>query len=179
LASEVRGELGLGELDWLNPHTLAESLAIPILPLSSFVAEAPGVRHLLEVEQDVFSAVTVFAGTRRTIVHNDAHHPGRQHSNLCHELAHGLLHHPPTAALDDTGCRHWDQDIEDEASWLSGVMLVSDEATLAIARGRWSEREAADHFGVTPKMIQYRCNATGARLRVQRSRAARSRRAPS
>jgi Zn-dependent peptidase ImmA (M78 family) len=175
-ASEVRGELGIGECDQLNPHALAEHLAIPVLPLTGFLAQAPAVRHLLEVEPDAFSAVTVFEGVRRTIVHNDAHDPGRQHSNVCHELAHGLLLHPPTPALDDKGCRHWNQDIEDEASWLSGVLLVSEEATLAIARGRWNERDAASHFGVTPKMIRYRCNATGAFKRVERSRAAWSRR---
>lgn len=170
LTADVRIELGLGMFDPLDPHALAAWLEIPIVRLSEFADQAPAVKHLLEVEQEVFSAVTVFAGSRRTIVHNDAHAPTRQCSNLTHELAHGLLQHPPTPALDNTGCRHWDQDIEDQASWLSGALLVSEPATIAIAKGRWTVASAADHFGVSPAMIRFRLNATGAPRRVQRSR---------
>jgi Zn-dependent peptidase ImmA (M78 family) len=177
LAADVRGELGLGLFEALDPHALAAWLEIPIIRLSEFVDEAPAVAYLLEVEQDVFSAVTVFAGSRRTIVHNDAHAPTRQHSNLTHELAHGLLLHPPTPALDNIGCRHWDQDIEDQASWLGGALLVPEPAAMAIAKGRWTIESAAQHFAVSPAMIRFRLNATGATRRVERSRRATSGRA--
>lgn len=172
LANEVRGEIGLGPLDPLDPHDLAAHLEIPIIRLSEFVKQAPAVRHLLEVEKDVFSAVTVFAGHQRTIVHNDAHAATRQHSNLAHELAHGLLLHPPTPALDDSGCRHWNQDIEDEANWLAGALLLTEGAAIAIAQGRWAVADASQHFGVSTAMIQFRINKTGAARRVQRARAA-------
>jgi Zn-dependent peptidase ImmA (M78 family) len=178
LAAEVRGELELGMFDTLNPQALAESLEIPIVRLSEFVEEAPAVAHLLEVEQEVFSAVTVFAGPRRTIVHNDAHARTRQHSNLAHELAHALLLHPPTPALDNVGCRHWDQDVEDEANWLGGVLLIPEPAAMAIAKGHWTATTAAEHFDVSPAMIRFRLNATGAVRRVQRSRRAMSGRTP-
>lgn len=85
LAEEVRGELGLSPLDALDPHALGDHLDIPIVRLSDCLKDAPAVQHLLEVEKEVFSAVTVFAGHRRTIVHNDAHALVRQHSNLAHE----------------------------------------------------------------------------------------------
>jgi Zn-dependent peptidase ImmA (M78 family) len=163
--------------DPLDPGALAAWLEIPIVRLSEFAHQAPAVRHLLEVEQEVFSAVTVFAGSQRTIVHNDAHAPTRQRSNLAHELAHGLLLHPPTPALDNTGCRHWNQDIEDQASWLGGALLVTEPATIAIAKGRWTVEGAAEHFRVSPAMIRFRLNATGAPRRVQRSRRATSKRA--
>jgi IrrE N-terminal-like domain len=174
LVTEVRSELGLSLFDRLDSHVLAGWLDIPIVPLSEFLGEAPAVRHLLEVEVDVFSAVTVFAGRRRTIVHNDAHAPGRQQSNLAHELAHGLLLHPPTPALDNKGCRHWNQAIEDEAAWLGGALLVPEAAALAIAKGRWTPAEAAQRFGVSLKMIDYRVNATGALVRTQRTAARRT-----
>jgi len=170
LADEVRTELGVDACDALDPHTLAENLLIPIWSLSEFAEDHPTIGHLLTGEPELFSAVTVFAGTRRTIVHNDSHSGGRQNSNLAHELAHGLLRHPPTPTLDNTGCREWNQDIEDEASWLAGVLLVPEPATLAIAQGRWTKTEAALRFGVSPQMIQFRLNATGAVRRVQRSR---------
>jgi Zn-dependent peptidase ImmA (M78 family) len=172
LADEVRAELGLGPLDRLDPGDLACWLEIPVLGLSELVGEAPQVRHLLLVEQGAFSAVTVFSGSARTIVLNDAHAPVRQNSNLAHELAHGLLLHPPTCPLDDIGCRTWNQDVEDEAAWLAGVLLVSEAATIAIAGGRWTLSQAAMQFAVSEKMIRYRMNATGAIERVRRARRA-------
>ena len=169
VALEARNELGIGQLDALDPRLLAEHLDIPIIGLSSLVADAPAVEHLLTVEPEVFSAVTVFDGTRRIVVHNDSHAEVRQNSNICHELSHGLLNHPPTPALDDRGCRVWSQDIEDEAAWLSGCLLVSERATFAVARGTWTIAEAAVRLGVSQQMIQFRLNATGAIKRVSRA----------
>jgi len=168
IACEVRSELGLAWSDALYPRRLAEHLDIPIVALSEMLAEAPGVHHLLAVETEVFSAITVFRGSARTIVHNDGHAPARQNSNLAHELAHGLLLHPPTPALDNRGCRDWNQDIEYEASWLAGILLVPEEATIAIASNKWTRDQAAGRFGVSTQMIQFRLNATGAIKRVQR-----------
>jgi Zn-dependent peptidase ImmA (M78 family) len=169
IALEVRGELGLRPFDPLDPHVLAEWLEIPIWTLSEMCSEHPDIKYLLTTEREAFSAVTVFRGHQRRIVHNDSHHPTRQNSNLAHELAHALLQHPPTPALDDKGCREWNQDIEDEAAWLGGALLLTEPATIAIAKGRWSSRdEACEHFGVSRPMLQFRLNATGAIKRVQR-----------
>lgn len=172
LATEIRSELGLGPFDPLNPRDLAAHLDVPIIGLSSFEESTPVVRHLMHIEPDVFSAATVFKRTERTIVHNDGHAPARQNSNLSHELGHALLLHPPTPALDDKGCRNWNQDLEDEANWLSGILLVSEAATIAIAKGQWTLPSAAEHFRVSQQMIRFRLNATGALKRVARSRQA-------
>jgi Zn-dependent peptidase ImmA (M78 family) len=170
VATETRTELGLGPFVRLDPRQLADYLGIPVIDLSSLELDAPAVKRLLTVESSVFSAVTVFDGTRRTIIHNDARAPTRQNSNISHELSHGLLGHPPTPALDDTGCRVWNQDIEDEASWLAGCLLVPEAAALGIARGRWTTDEAAALFGVSEQMIRFRINGTGAAVRVQGAR---------
>lgn len=170
IAREIRGELGLGPLAPLDPRVLAERLEIPVLGLTEFIAVAPSVTYLRDVEPEAFSAVTVFFGRRRRIVHNDTHKPERQNSNLGHELAHGLLHHPPTPALDDKGCRIWNQDIEDEATWLAGALLVTEDAALYITRRGMSRVEAAERFKVSEQMIQFRLNATGAIKRVERAR---------
>ena len=169
LAAEIRSELDLSAYDPLDPRILAEYLCIPIWNLSDLVADGPAIAPLLGAEAEQFSAVTVFAGPRRTIVHNDAHSANRQNSNLAHELAHGLLGHPATPALDNKGCREWNQDIEDEATWLAGVLLISEAVTLAVARGRWTKAEAATKFGVSPQMLQFRLNATGAVRRMNKS----------
>ena len=82
IVTEVRKEIGLSPFDALDPHKLALHLDIPIIGLSEFLNEAPAVHHLLYTESTVFSAITVFSGSRRTIVHNDAHVLSRQASNL-------------------------------------------------------------------------------------------------
>jgi hypothetical protein len=172
LALEVRAELHLRALDRLDPTVLARHLEIPVISLSEYARTSQAAEYLLSVEPEAFSAVTVFAGTERTIVHNDGHEDGRISSNITHEAAHGLLLHPPTPALDDLGCRLWDQSIEDEAQYLSGALLVPEDAALAIARGHFTLAGAAEHFGVSAKMIQYRLNVTGAYARASRARKA-------
>jgi hypothetical protein len=169
-AEQVRAELGLGPLERLDPRRLAAHLAIPIRELTAMAELDPAINHLVEVDPSAFSAVTIFAGTRRTIVHNDRHGVGRQNSNLAHELAHGLLHHPPTPPMDASGFRIWNQDIEDEANWLAGVLLVSEAATIEIAKRNISLTDAAHHFAVSEGMVRWRINMTGARKRVQRLR---------
>lgn len=126
------------------------------------------------MEPEAFSAVTVFRRSARTVVHNDEHVVVRQTSNVGHELAHGLLLHPPTAALDDHGCRLWDQNIEDEATFLAGALLITEDAALYVARTNMTIADAATHFAVSHQMINYRLNITGARLRVARARARRA-----
>lgn len=171
IAREVRAELGLTSLSRLDPLALSAHLEIPILPLSSFAADAPlAVEHFTQIETGSFSACTVFDGARRAIVHNDAHSPGRQASDLAHELAHALLLHEPTAAIGDRGCRLWNQNIEDEAQWLAGALLVTEDAALWIARGGATVSDAARMLGVSEPMINYRLNVTGARKRIARGR---------
>ena len=142
LAQEVRAELGLRPLDRLDPRVLALHLTIPIVTLSELAADADGARHFLLIEPGAFSALTVFFGHRRLIVHNDSHSEARQNSDLVHELAHGLLLHEPTTALDGaTGCRNWNDRIEAEANWLTGELLVTRRAALSVAP--WAISEAS------------------------------------
>lgn len=171
IAREVRGELGLRMLDALDPWRLAEHLAVPVVPLSALRHVAPGpVAYLMDTEPGAFSAVTVFRGRRRRIVYNDVHSRGRQASDVTHELAHALLLHEPAPALDERGCRLWNQNIEDEAQWLAGALLVTEDAALWIARSNLALTDAAQRFGVSVEMVRYRLNMTGARLRMARAR---------
>lgn len=170
IATQIRSEFGLRAIDRLDPWALAVDLEILVWPLSDLAREAPdAVAHLTNGEPEAFSAVTIFQGPRRTIVHNDAHVRGRQASDIAHELAHGLLQHRPTPALNDQGCRLWDQGIEDEARWLGGVLLIPEDGALWIVREGTSEVDAAEHCGVTPPMVRYRVNVTGAKKRVARA----------
>ena len=171
IAREVRGELGLQMLDALDPWRLAGLLAVPVVPLSALRDIAPRpIGYLMDIEPAAFSAVTVFRGRRRAVVYNDAHSPGRQASDVTHELAHALLLHEPAPALDERGCRLWNQNIEDEAQWLAGALLVTEDAAVWIVRNNLALTEAARRFGVRVDMVRYRLNMTGARQRVARAR---------
>ena len=171
IVRELRAELGISQFDRLDPLALANQLGVPVLGLTQLSTAPTAVSYLIDIENKAFSAVTVFSGLRRTIVHNDSHILPRQHSNVTHELSHAILLHPPAVALDNSGCRLWNQDIEDEANWLGGALLVPEEMTLKIARGTVSHNDAAWELGVSLTMITWRVNATGAARRVQRSRA--------
>lgn len=172
IARDIREELGLRRIDPLDPWRLADYLAIPIIPLSHFVRDAPNALKLfMGIEEGAFSAVTVFHGPARVVVHNDAHARVRQASNLAHEISHALLHHPPAPAFDNLGCRNWEEEREHEANWLAGALLISEEAALLIVREKLTLEEAAERYGVSQKMVQFRLNVTGAWNRIRRASA--------
>ena len=159
----------------LDPWKLAEHLAIPVVGISTMAAEArTAVVRLTKIDPSSFSAVTVFRGYKRMIVVNDAHSRRRQASDLAHELAHCLLLHEPRPAFDGDGVRAWDEDEEDEADWVAGALLVSDEAAVAIVRRGLSIRDATRLYGVSVRMMQFRINVTGAHKRVERAERYRS-----
>ncbi len=166
-AKEFRAELGLQPHAPLCPWQLAEHLAIPVVPLSEFqntISEA--VRYLTIQNTKSFSAVTVFDGMRRLIVHNDSHDPLRQASNVSHELSHGILQHPPTEPFNEYGCRNLNQEYEDEANWLGPALLISEEAALHIVKTGMTIDEAVEHYRVSKQVINMRINVTGAQKRI-------------
>ncbi len=178
-ALEFRAELGLEDDAPLCPRRLAEHLAIPVYPLSFLRLTAPGaVALLLGPERSVFSAFTVFDGSRRIIIYNDAHSPSRQVSDIAHELAHGVLGHPPCPPLSDEGCRNFNPRLEAEAEWLGPALLVSRPAALRIAWRGLTVAQAALEYGVSEAVIQMRLNLTGARHVVSRTLARRASRTP-
>lgn len=172
LARDVRRELGLRPADPLDPWALAQLLEVPVFPLSDFVREAPrAVRRFSVQDRTAFSAMTVFVDGHRAIVHNDAHAPSRQASNVMHESAHGLLLHPRTPPLDAGRLTPTDRGLEEEAGWLAGVLLIPEEAALAIVRDGLSLDEAATLYGCSPRMISFRLNVTAAHRRAGGRRA--------
>ena len=178
IARDVRTELAVDPCAPLDMWKLADWLEIPLVTLRSLKSLEPeAVGHFVTVEPGAFSAVTLFKGLSRFVVYNDCHAKTRQASDLAHELAHALLQHPPHVPLNEYGCRIWPQGHEEEADWLGGALLVSEEAALDVVARRQSIVQAAKDYGVSTKMMQYRLNVTGARQRVSlaKSRPARSR----
>lgn len=171
LALDVRAELGLAVLEPLDPWLLADHLDIGIDGVSSFQDEAPRSKVFGGRERAAFSAVTVLDGPRRRIVVNDFHSRSRQTNSIAHELSHGLLLHPPAPPFDPrTMLRVHVPVIEQEASFLGGALLVTEAAVLAVVANGHNIREAADHYGVSERLMRWRINMTGATKRVERGR---------
>ena len=171
LAKELRTELGLSPAAPLSPWKLADYLSIPLFPLSELRSFIPkDVSYLMNSGSSQFSAATIFFGTRRRIIFNDAHHTRRQASDIAHELAHGLLGHPPGPPLSDEGCRNFDPRLEAEANWLGPALLISKEAALEILRKGLSLEAAARTYGVSQQVVQMRLNVTGAKKNLGPSR---------
>lgn len=171
IVREIRSEMGVSPMAPLDPWALAKHLDIPVMRLSSMSDAVPNaVRHFSIVNSAEFSALTVFDGMRRVIVYNDAHSDGRQASDIAHEISHGLLLHLPRPALSGNGCRNWNDDVEDEAQWLAGALLISEEAALSIAKRRLPLETAANSYGVSEQMVRWRLSITGAYKRLDRTR---------
>jgi hypothetical protein len=173
IATEVRSELSLDGDGLLDVWKLAEHLAIPVWTIRDAAKLAPGnsfARHLSHTDPDCFSAVTVFRGTKRFIIHNEHHHPNRQASNLAHEISHTLLEHEPTPVADGAGRRYWDADVEDEASWLGAALLVPRDGALTMLKSGRTLAEIALHFGVSESLCQWRIRQSGVEQQLERWR---------
>jgi Zn-dependent peptidase ImmA (M78 family) len=172
LAISTRRQLRLSVKDPLDGLELARHLGVPVLSLLDLrndVTDSRSIDRLLSPRAG-FSAVTVCSESRQLIVFNPAHPPGRRSNSLVHELAHILLRHDPTPAVDRFGCRHWDGQAESEADWLAGVLLVPREGALWWTRNGGDLGSGAAHFGVSESLFRWRVNQTGVLRQVEAAR---------
>lgn len=166
ISVQMRTELGLEPYSPLCLWRLAEHLSIPAIPLRKLAEENPAVEgevnYLVNIDAGVFSAITIFDGSYRFIVHNDGHAPTRQRANLAHELAHALLNHVPHPPFCKHGRRVFNQQLEDEANWLGPALLVSNGAAQWALRSGMNVEAAGRHFGVSRVLMRFRLNKSGA-----------------
>jgi Zn-dependent peptidase ImmA (M78 family) len=171
IAAEIREELNLPLDDRLDPLCLARHLCIPVLEIGKLATllgkPALGNYFLIE-DVDSLSALTLFDGSKRIIVHNESHAPTRQVSNLAHEISHCILEHVPEPVLRPDGRRCWNEEVEAEATWLAGALLVPRAGALKLARGGLEDDLIARHFGVSTALCRWRMNETGISSQLQR-----------
>lgn len=175
IVESVRTELKLQNIVRLDPHSLAAHLDIPVISLTGLLAlqlNVAGLGQAVEFlqcdDQSELSAATVFSGSERIIIFNEKHPPARQASDICHELAHGLLLHEPAAALDARGCREWNSILEDEAGYLGGALLIPGKAARWVAKCGLSVEAAADRFRCSTQMVEWRLSMSGARRLIRK-----------
>jgi len=176
LAREVRRAMGLECTQPLDPRSLANHVGVPVFELDDLVAAGmreDSLRHLLGRGRSEFSAALFQRNGTRLIVANPVHSPGRQASNIVHEVSHLLLDHQPSGAVIEAGCRRWNAIMEREADWQAGELLVPRQGALEVARSGVDVRSAAHHYGVSEAMMNWRLNHSGARKQAERERASR------
>lgn len=165
IVAELRAELDVGEYEAIEMTVLGHDLDIPLASLAEHI-EQSSVRcdeaHLEEIYRKV-SAFTIFDGYRRIIVYNERHSYVRHRSDLAHEFAHALLHHP---AQESAGYECKERQYENEAAWLAGVLLLTDKQAVRLAALRASPDAAMAQYQISQEMLTYRLNVTAAFKRV-------------
>lgn len=165
IAVRIREQMELTALDPFDPIVVCRHFDIDLFKLSESDCDPSA---FLTEDNAVFSAVTVPRGARTAIVHNDSHHPYRQRSNICHELAHCFLGHKSTPPLTASGERIRDGSIEGEANFLAGALLLTNEGALHVLRNRLLP-VAQERYGISKPMLEYRLRISGAHTIYQRS----------
>lgn len=170
LAVQTRGELGLELTDPLDPPQLAEHLGIELLKLTSFSTthEAEVITLTVTFPSD-FSAALVPNDELVALVINDSHTIERQRASVTHECAHHLLGHEPQFHFANDGLRRLDNLMEEEADCLADSLLVPNDAVVAIMRKLGSIEAAAEHFGISQRLMRKRYNLSGAAYRMKYS----------
>lgn len=171
LALELRGEVGLGWNDPLDPYQLADEYGIPVYPiddLPEFGCSERAIQHFAENRPKVWSAALVPVGTGKLIIENTAHAPVRRRSNTTHEMSHVLLEHDfDDLLLTDEGCRRYDPAKERQATELAGELLIPTKAAINAAFANKTNAQVASHFEVSIPFAQMRM--AGARKIAERA----------
>ena len=172
IAVGLRSQMGLAASAPINIRSLARQLGISVLCLTEFEDWCPKqVVHLVERDREVFSALLIsMGGNGRLIIVNDAHSIGRQNASIAHEIGHALLAHPLEDLSARVNCQEFDGEFEEEANFLSGCIMITNEAARHIVWSKTERYSAQRMYGVSRKMLEYRLNISGALIQFRRSR---------
>lgn len=158
----MRSEMGLAPHDGLDPRDLATHLDVAVVDAATLVglAELEGLERL---QAFAFSAATFDIEGRRIIVVSPLRTPGRQNSDIAHELAHIMLMHELSEIreLDGTPFRTCSPDEEEEATSFGGTLLLPRPLLLSAVRRKATIQEISEQFDVTLDMARFRYNTTG------------------
>ena len=176
MAHSLRLELNLHPTAPLSPDQLASHLDVSIWSVTELDLREEDVRQLVHVDPDAWSAITVSASGRETIIVNPNHRGGRYSSDVMHELAHLLLGHEPStvfyAGSEDLALRGYDTAAEEEANWLAGALLLPRQALVQAQRLQAADQDICGRYGVSRQMLAFRRSVTAVNRQFRKSRAA-------
>lgn len=171
-ANSLRRELGLQPRDPLQARALARYMETPIITPSE-IRELPqeDMNQLLGRGSSSWSAVTIIAPQKTFIVHNPRHSPGRQESNIMHEISHLICDHQPSEIVQINGfafpIRSCNKSEEEEADWVCGCLKLPREGILWAVQSGMSTEAIAAHFASSLDLVRYRINITGVDKQIQ------------
>jgi hypothetical protein len=174
-AAAQRQALGLRDVAALSAVDLAAYLGIAVVGPEAIPGMTPELLHqLLVVDAASWSAVTVAYDGCTVIIHNTAHAPCRQESNVMHELAHGLCGHPLARVVQLPGVpfpmREYDADHEEEASWLGACLQLPRVALLSSLRQGLGDADIMEQYNASDELVRWRRRLTGVDLQLARRR---------
>ena len=166
LALQVRSDLRLNKIAPLPPEALAEHLGVYLWSPQEISGLSNEALLQLRSDKDSWSAVTVSFGGVEAVIYNNHHARNRQSSDIMHELSHIILDHKPIEMMLfskdlDIVLRDYDEDTEEEATWLSGCLLLPREALLYIRKNMMDEHTVKDTYHVSSDLLRFRMNKTG------------------
>jgi len=123
------------------------------------------LRRLLRTHRSAWSAFMLPFDECTIIIHNTTHRPGRQESNLMHEIAHVLCKHRPVLVLPTARfpfpTRGFDRECEREATALGSCLLLPRPALEWALQRRMPEQEILGLYCISRPMLQWRLHQTG------------------
>ncbi|MDD5670037.1 MAG: ImmA/IrrE family metallo-endopeptidase [Candidatus Omnitrophica bacterium] len=160
-----RKSLALEAAAPLPPAKLAEYLNVVLTTPKDITGLSQQSQDLLTVkESSSWSAVTLSFGEKNIVIYNSSHATSRQSNDIMHELSHIILSHQPQQMHSyDLGMllRHYNQEQEEEADWLAGVLLLPRDALIKIKFSKTDHDQAAKFYGASKRLLDWRLNATG------------------
>ena len=175
-SAEVRASLGLASHSPLDMRELARSLGVRVwTPRDVPGLNSSAVEVLLRndgITPSCWSAVTLVVGTKTVVILNSSHSAARQASDLAHELAHRIRGHTAAeVSVSDEGMmllKNYPKELEEEADWLAGCLLLPREALLFIRKSGMSDEDALEQYGISQRMLSYRLATSGVAKQVAR-----------
>lgn len=180
---EIRNQLGLKPTHACPARLVAElhdisvtSNAALIQSLPLLVDEFPdGAIQRQQLESlysatSGFSAVVAIVREHKMILYNEQHSPGRQESDLMHEIAHVIQGHPgdDLKLNSDISLRAHDEQYEEEAIWLGSVLQIPEVGLMWFAKNRFSMEQIAERYNASLEMVRFRWGKCGVTQRLKR-----------
>jgi len=175
LSLELRAEQSLTASCKLLPRVFLASIGITIWEPK----EIPGIDHahviqLTETDPDSWSGCTIKENGHTAIIINPTHPITRQANTLMHEWSHIKLRHKPNRVDRSPNglllLSDYPKDIEDEADWLAGALLLPREGILQSRKQGLTAERIAQHYGVSKDLTNWRLRMTGVNKQVSASR---------
>jgi IrrE N-terminal-like domain len=174
LGLQVRAELGLDAFAVFDPYALARLYGIRICPIDELQqsgADPESIAHFANAQRHVFDAALIPHGGGSFVIENTVHARTRRRATISHEMAHVILEHEfDTTLINSDGCRAASNEIESQATWFGGELLLPYDAAIAAARADLTDNEVAAEFDISKPLAAMRMNASGVRKIIDRQR---------